>query len=207
VTMPSNGLKPPFGLSNSRVRVYQALLKANEPAIPHREIHQSPGQAAIDQRMAYFAAKATNCTRLMSIGSSSFRAAYAKSTLWEALRKVPTDIGGSLRDVLALFSRDQQAVSSCPYRARPTCCFRQKVSGLIGQLSDLVEIQLQGAEECLPHTAALHQFRPLKILCSHLAGSRYLDFQLCDSELEAHRGHAAPRRLLRQGVHAEGAAQ
>jgi len=43
---------------DSRVRVYQALLKANEPAIPHREYTNPLVKTAIDQRMAYFAAKA-----------------------------------------------------------------------------------------------------------------------------------------------------
>ena len=97
--------------------------------------------------------------------------------------------GGSLRDVLALFSRDQQRTFLRAQIDRDHLLLRQKVSGLIGQLSDLVEIQLQGAEEAFRTLRRFINFGPFKILCSNLAGTRYLDFQLCDSELEAHRGH------------------
>jgi type IV secretory pathway VirB4 component len=174
---------------DSRVRVYQALLKANEPAIPHREYTNPLVKAAIDQRMAYFAAKADQLYSIDVYWIIVVQGSYAKSTLWEALRKVPTDIGGSLRDVLALFSRDQQRTFLRAQIERDHLLLRQKVSGLIGQLSDLVEIQLQGAEEAFRILRRFINFGPFKILCSHLAGSRYLDFQLCDSELEAHRGH------------------
>ncbi len=174
---------------DSRVRVYQALLKANEPAIPHREYTNPLVKAAIDQRMAYFAAKADQLYSIDVYWIIVVQGSYAKSTLWEALRKVPTDIGGSLRDVLALFSRDQQRTFLRAQIERDHLLLRQKVSGLIGQLSDLVEIQLQGAEEAFRILRRFINFGPFKIFCSHLAGSRYLDFQLCDSEIEAHRGH------------------
>src|SRR6202049_255706 len=174
---------------DSRVRVYQVLFKTNEPAIPHLEYTNPLVKAAIDQRMAYFAAKADQLYSIDLYWIVVVQGSYAKSTIWEALRKVPTDIGGSLGDVLALFSRDQQRTFLRAQIDRDHLLLRQKVSGLIGQLSDLVEIQLQGAEEAFRTLRRFINFGLFKILCSHLAGSRYLYFQLCDSELEAHRGH------------------
>ena len=174
---------------DSRVRIYQVLFKTNEPAIPHLEYTNPLVKAAIDQRMAYFAAKADQLYSIDLYWIVVVQGSYARSTLWEALLKVPKDIGGSLRDVLALFSRDQQRTFLRAQIDRDHLLLRQKVSGLIGQLSDLVEIQLQGAEEAFRTLRRFINFGPFKLLCSNLAGSRYLDFQLCDSELEAHRGH------------------
>ena len=171
-----------------RVRIYQALFKANEPAIPHREYADPLVKAAIDQRMAYFAAKADQLYSIDVYWIVVVQGSYAKATLWEALRRVPTDIGGSLRDVLALFSRDQQRTFLRVQIEHDHLLLRQKVLGFIGQLSDLVEIQLQGAE-AFRILRRFINFGPFKVLCSHLGSSRYLDFQLCDSELEARRGH------------------
>ncbi len=72
---------------DSRVRVYQALLKANEPAIPHREYTNPLVKAAIDQRMAYFAAKADQLYSIDVYWIVVVQGSYAKSTLWEALQQ------------------------------------------------------------------------------------------------------------------------
>jgi len=138
--------------------------------------------------MAYFAAKADQLYSIDVYWIVVVQGSYAKSTLWEALRKVPTDIGGSLRDVWHSFPATSSARFFVPNIERDHLLLRQKVSGLIGQLSDLSRSSCKGRRS-LPHTAALHQFRPLQNSLLPPRGSRYLDFQLCDSELEAHRGH------------------
>ncbi len=58
-----------------------------------------------------------------------------------------------------------------------------------GQLSDLMTVQLSGAEETFRMLRRLVNFRPFKVDSSKLRDTRHLDWQLCDSELEAHRGH------------------
>ncbi len=117
------------------------------------------------------------------------RGSYTRTTLWQALGKVPTDIGGAVRDVRALFSQDKQRTFLREQIDRDHLLLRQRVLSLIGQLSDLVEIQLLGAEEAFRALRRFINFGPFKIMNSCLHGSRYLDFQLCDSEIEAHRGY------------------
>ncbi|MBV8631213.1 MAG: DUF87 domain-containing protein, partial [Silvibacterium sp.] len=65
----------------------------------------------------------------------------------------------------------------------------QKVRRLIGQLSDLTTVELLGAERTFRLVRRLVNFRPSKIEDAPLCGSRHLDWQVCDSELEAHRGY------------------
>src|SRR5215469_1755733 len=174
---------------DSRIRVYQVLFKANEPAIPHEQYANPLVRAAIEQRMAYFASKADKLYSIELYWIVLVQGSYAKATLWQSLRKMPTDIGSSLHDIHALLSGDKQRIFLRQQIERDHLLLRQKVSSLIGQLSDLVEIRLLGAEEAFRTLRRFINFGPFKIMNSCLHGSRYLDFQLCDSEIEAHRSY------------------
>jgi type IV secretion/conjugal transfer VirB4 family ATPase len=173
---------------DSRIRFYQTLFKTNEPVIPHEQYANPLVRAAIEQRMAYFASKADRLYSIDLYWIVLVQGSYAKATLWQALRKLPNDVGGSLRDLNTLFSSDKQRIFLRQQIERDHLLLRQKVSSLTGQLSDLVEIRLLGAEEALRTLRRFINFGPFKIMNSCLHGSRYLDFQLCDSEIEAHRG-------------------
>ena len=50
-------------------------------------------------------------------------------------------------------------------------------------------VELPGAEETFRILRRLVNFRPSKFECARLCSARHLDWQLCDSELEAHRGY------------------
>ena len=182
-------LEAAFRTFDSKVRIYQALFKTNRPAIPHQHYANPLVKAAIDQRMAYFASKADTLYSIDLVWIVMVQASHAKATIGEALRKLPTDLGGSLGDLRALFSGDKQRTLLRNQIERDHMLLRQKVSSLTGQLSDLVEIQLLGAEEAFRSLRRFVNFGPFKIMTSCLHGSRYLDFQLCDSEVEAHRGY------------------
>lgn len=172
-----------------RIRVYQVLFKTNHPVIPHTEYTNRLVKAAVDQRMAHFASNADKLFSIEIYWVVLIHGSYAKATLGEALRQLPSDMSGSVRDVLALFSRDYQRVFLRGQIERDYLLLRQKVTSLVSQLSDLVEVQLLGTEEAFRLLRRFTNFGPHKISSARLFGSRYLDFQLCDSEIEAHRNH------------------
>ena len=60
---------------------------------------------------------------------------------------------------------------------------------LSGQLSDLTTVELLGAEKTFRLDRRLVNFRPSKVDDAPLCGARPLDWQVCDSGLEAHRGY------------------
>ncbi len=64
-----------------------------------------------------------------------------------------------------------------------------KVQSLIGQLSDLTQVELLGAEKAFRLERRFVNFCPFKVQNSKLRGPHRIDWQLCDSELEAHRGY------------------
>ncbi len=114
--------------------------------------------------MAYFAAHAEELFAIEIYWIVLVQGSYTKATLWEALRRMPTDVGGSLRDILALFSQDHQRIFLRTQIERDHLLLRHKVLSLTGQLSDLVEVQLLGAEEAFRVLRRFINFGPLKLL-------------------------------------------
>lgn len=163
-------LEAAFRTLDSRIRVYQALFKTNEPVIPHEQYANPLVKAAIEQRMAYFASKAERLYAIDLYWIVLVQGSYAKATVWQSLRKMPADVGGSLRDLNALFSGDKQRIFLRQQIERDYLLLRQKVSSLIGQLSDLVEIQLLGAEEAFRTLRRFINFGPFKIMNSCVHG-------------------------------------
>lgn len=174
---------------DSRVRVYQVLFKSSKPQIPYQRYSNPVVEAAVEQRMDYFAAKADQMYSIDLYWIVLVHGSYVQATFWQAMHKLPTDPAGSLRDIRVLLSGDKQRTLLRAQIERDHSLLRQNVQSLIGQLSDLVEIELLGAEEAFRTLRRFINFGPLKIRNSPLHGSQYLDFQLADSELEAHRGY------------------
>ncbi len=85
---------------------------------------------------------------------------------------------------------------------RDAAALLQKAKSLSGQLSDLTTVELLGADPPqrasspgTPSEKTLRMLRRLVNVCPskiddvRLHGPRRLDWQICDSELEAHRGY------------------
>ncbi len=85
----------------------------------------------------------------------------------------------------------RQAATHAVVRAieRDRLLLQQKVQSLSGQLSDLTTVELLGAEKTFRLVRRLVTSAPSKIEDAPLCGARHLDWQVCDSELEAHRGY------------------
>jgi len=109
-----------------RVRVYQALFKTNQPEIPHQKYANPLVKAAINQRMAYFAAKAEQLFSMDLYWIVVVQGGYAKSTLQQALRQLPAHPHSFLRDIHALFSQVRQRVFLQTQIERDHLLLRQK---------------------------------------------------------------------------------
>ncbi len=103
--------------------------------------------------------------------------------------QLPKQPRSSLRDLHALFSGNKERTLIYEQIERDRLRLQQKVQSLSGQLSDLTTVELLGAEKTFRLVRRLVNFRPSKIDDAPLCGARHLDWQVCDSELEAHRGY------------------
>lgn len=173
---------------DDRCRLYQILFKHNRPAIPHAQYENPLVRAAVEQRAAFLESKSDRLYSVEIVWVVMVDGSYAKTGLLHALATLPKQPRWSLRDIRALLSGNKERTLICEQIERDRLRLQQKVQSLSGQLNDLMTVTLPGAEEALRILRRLVNFRPSKIENARLYSARQIDFQLCDSELEAHRG-------------------
>jgi type IV secretion system protein VirB4 len=182
-------LEAAFRSLDVKCRVYQILFKRNRSAIPHAEYENPLVRAAVEQRAGFLESKADRLYSIEIYWVVMAEASYARTGLLHALAALPKQPGKSLRDLHALFSGSKERTLIYEQIERDRVRLQQKVNSLRGQLSDLTRVELLGAERTFRLVRRLVNFRPSKIGAAPLVGSRHLDWQICDSELEAHRGY------------------
>jgi type IV secretion system protein VirB4 len=182
-------LEAAFSSLDERTRLYQILFKRNRPAIPHAEYDNPLVRASVEQRNAFLQSKADRLYSIEIYWVVMIDGSYAKTGLLHALAALPKQPRSSLRELHALFSGSNERTLLYEQIERDRLRLQQKVQSLSGQLNDLTLVELPGAEETLRILRRLVNFRPSKFQGARLYGARYLDWQMCDSELEAHRGY------------------
>jgi type IV secretion/conjugal transfer VirB4 family ATPase len=174
---------------DDKTRLYQILFKHNRPEIAHAEYADPLVRAAVEQRAAFLKAKSDRLYSIEIFWAVMIDGSYRKTGLLHALAQLPKQPRSSLRDLHALFSGNKERTLLYEQIERDRLRLQQKVKSLSGQLNDLMKIELPGAEETFRILRRFVNFRPSKIDEAPLFSGRYLDWQVCDSELEAHRGH------------------
>ncbi|HEV2417029.1 MAG TPA: hypothetical protein VGX94_04440 [Terriglobia bacterium] len=174
---------------DDRSRLYQILFKRNRPAIPHAKYVNPLVRAAVEQRSAFLESKADRLYSIEIFWVVLIDGSYQKTGLMHALAGLPKQPCSSLRALRSLFSGNKARTLLYEQIERDRLRLQQKVQSLSGQLNDLMTVELPGAEETLRILHRLVNLRPSKFQNARLHGARHLDWQLCDSELEAHRGY------------------
>jgi type IV secretion/conjugal transfer VirB4 family ATPase len=182
-------LEAAFRALDDKTRLYQILFKHNRPAIPHAEYDSPLVRAAVEQRTAFLAAKGDRLYSIELYWVVMVDGRYAKSGLLHALSQLPKSPGAGLKELRTLFVSEQQRTLLYERIERDRLLLQQRVQSLSGQLSDLTPVELLGAEKTFRLNRRLVNFRPSKVDGAPLRGARHLDWQVCDSELEAHRGY------------------
>ncbi len=181
-------LEAAFRSLDDRTRLYQILFKRNRPAVPHTEYDNPLVRAAVEQRAAFLQSKSDRLYSIEIFWVAMIDASYAKAGLLHALAGLPKQPRSSLRDLRALFSGSRERTLLYEQIERDRLRLQRLVQSLSGQLSDLAAVELPGAEETFRLVRRLVNLRPSKFERSRLCGARHLDWQVCGSELEAHRG-------------------
>lgn len=174
---------------DERCRLYQILFKRNRPEIPHARYENPLIRATVEQRAAFLRSKAHQLYSIEIFWAVIVDGSYQKTGLLHALARLPKHPGASLREMRALLSGNKQRTLIFEQIERDRLRLQQKVQSLSGQLNDLMTVELPGAEETFRILRRLVNFRPSKIQDARLYSARQIDYQLCDSELEAHRGY------------------
>jgi type IV secretion/conjugal transfer VirB4 family ATPase len=182
-------LEAAFRTLDDKTRLYQILFKHNRPVIPHTEYESPLVRAAVQQRIAFLESKTDELYSIEMYWVVMVDGNYAKTGLFHALSQLIKAPGSGIRDLKGLFASKQQRTLLYEQIERDRLLLRQKVQSLIGQLNDLTTVELLGAEKTFRLDRRLVNFRPSNIQYAPPCRARHLDWQVCDSELEAHRGY------------------
>ncbi len=178
-----------FRTVDEGTRLYQILFRHNRPAIPHAEYTTPLLRESASQRAKFLEDKADRLYGVDVFWVLMVDGSYAKSGLTHALTQLPKFPRTGLRELAGVFQDGNQRTMLREQIERRRANLLQKANSLSGQLNDLMQIELPGAEETFRLIRRLVNLCPSKIENSKLRSPRHLDWQLCDSELEAHRGH------------------
>jgi type IV secretion system protein TrbE len=178
-----------FRSLDDKCRLYQILFKRNHPAIPHAEYEDPLVRAAVEQRADFLQSKSDRLYSIELYWVVMIDGSHQKTGLLNALARLPKQPRSSLRALRALFSGNKTRTLVYEQVERDRLRLQQKISSLSGQLNDLTKVELLGAEGTFRLVRRLVNFRPSKIHDASLCGARHLDWQVCGSELEAHRGY------------------
>jgi type IV secretion system protein VirB4 len=182
-------LESALRLFDENYRVYQLLFKRNRQAIPHSLCGKPVVDAAIRQRISYFAEKSDNLFSLSIFYVVLCPALAARRSFTGAVIEFPDDPRKSLADLRARFSSQASLRLNRREIARAEAALLQKVESFRMHVSDFVEARILGKEEAFVVLKQTLNFDPLKLQAAKLKHDTFLDYYLCESHLECHRGY------------------
>jgi len=182
-------LESALRLFDEKYRVYQLLFKRNRQTIPHSFSGKPVVDAAIRQRMSYFAAKAEDVFSLSIYFVVLCPALEARRSLTSAILEFPEHPQRSLAELRARFSSAACVRLNEREITQAEAVLRQKVESFRAHVSDFVSSRILGKDEAFSVLKRTLNFDPLKLDCAKRKHDTFLDYYLAESHVECHRSH------------------
>ena len=182
-------LESAFRLFDSNFRVYQYLFKRNHETIPYRTYTNPVVNAAIENRIRYFEQKADSLYSLQVYYVVLFEGFRHKHALLNSLAQLHKNPKKALSEVRAALSSRKQVALLDTELSKALATLNQKVKSFVLQVSDFVRVDLLPKQEAFRVLKRTLNFAPLKLQLARLKHDTFLDYYLCESHLECHRGH------------------
>jgi type IV secretion/conjugal transfer VirB4 family ATPase len=181
-------LESSLRLFDENHRVYQLLFKRNGQGIPHTFCGKPIVDSAIRHRVAYFAAKSDQLFSLSTYFVVLCSASSSRQSLLNllSLGRNPRAFIAQLR---ARFSSEASVRLDEVELMRTKATLRQKIESFCLHVSDFVSVRVLPKEEAFVVFKRTLNFDPLKLDAARLKHDTFLDYYLCESHLECHRGH------------------
>ena len=175
-------------------RIYQYLFKTNRPEIPFASYGDELVDTAIDHRRRYFEAKRDEMFRVEIFYAIVLQGQRSDTGIIAALKRLPRDMEGGLRELKAQFAGDKMKVFLRRQIDADLQKLESRVSNFVRQLSDFMQLEVLDQEGQFTFFRRLMNFDDWRI-AGKPKSSQFLDFQVVNSDIEAERDH------LRVGDH------
>ncbi|HXQ37090.1 MAG TPA: DUF87 domain-containing protein, partial [Anaerolineales bacterium] len=173
---------------DDKYRIYQYLFKRNNETIPYKLYGKPIVDTAIKNRVAYFAGKSETLFSLSIYFVILFEGFRYTRTLGSTISEFPKHPSKALAELRAHFSGRQQVVLLDREISKGQAGLRQKVDSFILQVNDFLPMRLLDKQEAFRVLKQTLNFDPQKIALARLKYDTFLDYYLCESHLECHRG-------------------
>src|SRR5467141_4964119 len=182
-------LESALKLFDDNYRIYQYLFKRNNETIPYKLYGNPVVDTAIKNRIGFFAAKADTLFSLSIYYVILFEGFRYTRTLGSTLLEFPKHPTKTLSELQAHFSGRKQVLLLDREITKGEASLMQKVESFILQVSDFLPVRLLDKQEAFRILKKTLNFAPEKIESARLKHDTFLDYYLCESHLECHRGH------------------
>src|SRR5216684_4533366 len=182
-------LESALKLFDENYRVYQYVFKRNNETIPYKLYGNPVVDTAIKNRIAYLASKADTLFSLSIYYVVLFEGFRYRRTLGSTLLEIPKRPAKALGELRAHFSGRKQVSLLDREITKGQAGLLQKVESFILQVSDFLPVRLLDKQEAFRILKKTLNFAPEKIESARLKHDTFLDYYLCESHLECHRGH------------------
>src|SRR5437773_4403123 len=182
-------LESALRLFDENYRVYQYLFKRNNPTIPYKLYGSPIVDTAIKNRIAYLATKSDTLFSLSIYYVILFEGFRYTRTLRSTLADFPKRPAKALVELLAYLSTQKQLVLLDREIAKAQATLLLKAQSFVLQVSDFLAVRLLDKQEAFRILKRTLNFAPEKLDQTKLKYDTFLDYYLCDSHLECHRGH------------------
>jgi type IV secretion/conjugal transfer VirB4 family ATPase len=177
-----------FRIFDEKCRVYQYLFKRNRENIPFNTYENPVVNAAIENRIAYLAAKADSLYSFHIYYVVLYEGFRYKTSILKSLAKLSSEPREALGELRAFLSTDNQVVLIDGEIERGCAALRSKVQSFLLQIGDFVEAKILRKEDAFRVLKQILNFSPLKIETARLKHDTFLDYYLSESHIECHRG-------------------
>jgi type IV secretion/conjugal transfer VirB4 family ATPase len=174
---------------DERTRVYQILSKSNRPKLARSAYPNPLVQSAMDQRMAHLISRSDQLFHLAIYYVLIRESSQQKAGMLAMLQRTPQDILGTIREIAARFASDRTTILAAEQIESDVRLLKQRATSFRQQLEDLTTLELLPSAEAFKVLYQLLNLRPESRENAILIAAHGLDYQLCDTQIEAHRGH------------------
>jgi type IV secretion system protein VirB4 len=182
-------LESALKLFDEKFRVYQYLFKVNNQTIPYKLYGNSVLDAAIQTRVAHLSGNSDNLYSLTIYYIVLFEGFRNQQRLISTLLELPARPGSVLRETWRGIRADKQILFLETEIQEAQNALHQKLESFLLQVRDFLPTRLLAKKEVFRILYRTLNFSPLKIETAKLLYDTFLDCQVCDSQLECHRGH------------------
>jgi type IV secretion/conjugal transfer VirB4 family ATPase len=182
-------LESAFKLFDENYRVYQYLFKRNHESIPYKLYGNEIVDAAIKNRIAHLASKADKLFSLSIYYVVLYQALRGPDALGSALLTLPKNPKRAFSELRNHFSTKNKVLTLGVAVDRARSVLLQKAESFILQVSDFLSVRILDKQEAFRILKNTLNFHPAKLELAALKHDTFLDYYLCESHLECHRGH------------------